>query len=306
MHSIAQNLIRLLWVVVVAVTGGFVWTVGQTGLKQTNNNLCELWRSLPLPDYRTCEFQQALVFIWLLAAVLGTIYIFFELYVWIGHFRKRSARLLFHWVLVVFFVIGSAISIILLVKEWKNSPAGNDDEQHAAVIAPTSSIPEPQRAPVNQIQPMPIDGPIFWAPASISEIVQVENSPINNDPMVTVIKMYSAKNISPEPLTNVKAYVTPELAGKDLAMVFYDPHQDVSNKTVILPGDEFDLYYDLRPTTKDQRGVSFSDYLKTYGGIRIRVETNGRVVFHRDFSYSEIKKMLAAKQDEYLAKKRLP
>jgi hypothetical protein len=140
----------------------------------------------------------------------------------------------------------------------------------------------------------------------LSAIVQVENSPLNGEPMVTLIKMYGAKNISREPLLNVKAYLTPELTGKDLAMAFYDPHKDVSGKTSVLPGESFDLYYDLRPSTKDHQGMALQDYLETYGGITIRVESNGETVLQRDFPFSGIKQMLAAKQDEYLAKKRLP
>ena len=78
-----RNLIRLLWVAVIAVSLGFVWTVGQSGLKQTNANLCELWRALPLPNYASCEFQQALIYIWLDASVLGVLYLLFEFYRWI-------------------------------------------------------------------------------------------------------------------------------------------------------------------------------------------------------------------------------
>jgi hypothetical protein len=110
------------------VSLGFVWTVGQGGLKQTNTNLCELWRSLPVPAYESCEFQQVLVYIWLGAAILGAVYIFIELYIWVGRQEKRGTRLLFHWIVTLFFVVGSAWSIYALVKEWRKetiSLAGN-------------------------------------------------------------------------------------------------------------------------------------------------------------------------------------
>jgi hypothetical protein len=128
MHPTARNLIRLLWVAVIAVSLGFVWTVGQGGLKQTNTNLCELWRSLPFLTYESCEFQQVLVYIWLGAAILGAVYIFIELYIWIGRQEKRGTRLFFHWIVTLFFVVGSAWSIYALVKEWRKetiSVAGN-------------------------------------------------------------------------------------------------------------------------------------------------------------------------------------
>jgi hypothetical protein len=118
-HVPAQNLVGILWAAVIAVTGGFVWTVGQTGLTQTNNNLCELWRALPLPKYRACEFQQFLVYLWLIAAFLGAIYILFEVYSFIGS-RQRSARLYAHGALVIFFACGLATSLYLLVRDWNS------------------------------------------------------------------------------------------------------------------------------------------------------------------------------------------
>jgi hypothetical protein len=41
-------IVRLVFAAAVAVSLGFVWTVGQSGLTQVNRNLCELWASLPL------------------------------------------------------------------------------------------------------------------------------------------------------------------------------------------------------------------------------------------------------------------
>jgi hypothetical protein len=146
---------------------------------------------------------------------------------------------------------------------------------------------------------------IRWEPASLDSVVQVENSPRSGEPRVTLIKMYHATNISTEPLVRVRAYVTPQLNKTDLPMVFYDPHLDVSKKWSIKPGEEFYLYYDLRPSSAEKDGLSLQDYLNTYGGITITLEADSERVFQKSFAYSEIKQMLDAKLDEYLAKQRL-
>jgi hypothetical protein len=143
-HTPTQNFIRLLWVAVIAMSVGFVWTVGQTGLKQTNANLCELWRSLPLPPYQTCEFQEALVYIWLAAALVGAIYIFFEVYRWVYTLENRSAQLVALLALVIFFVTGSGVSIFLLVKALNKSPAlaeiAHTNEQNPATNSAGSYV----------------------------------------------------------------------------------------------------------------------------------------------------------------------
>jgi len=129
-HTPTQSVICLLWVAVIAVSVGFVWTVAQTGLKQTNTNLCELWRSLPLPPYQTCEFQEALVYIWLAAAPLGAIYIFFELYRWVNTFKNRSTQLVALLALVIFFVAGSGVSIFFARQSMEQIACGRRDCYH--------------------------------------------------------------------------------------------------------------------------------------------------------------------------------
>src|SRR5258708_37338657 len=95
-----------------------------------------------------------------------------------------------------------------------------------------------------------------------------------------------AKNTSPEPLVKVKAYVTPQLSGKDLPMAFYDPRQPISTKTTIFPGEELNLYYIVPSTDKNQQSVSLQEYLQTYGGITIRLESDGKTVFTHIFPFS--------------------
>jgi TIR domain len=147
---------------------------------------------------------------------------------------------------------------------------------------------------------------ISWTPSQLDQVVQVEKSQLTGEPRITLIKMYEARNDMPEPLLRVNAYVTPQLDSNVLPMVFYDPHRDVSRKTSILPGETFNLYYDFRPSTRDGQGLELQEYLNKIGGIMITLESDGKAVFQRDFSYSEIKQMLTAKQDAYLATRRLP
>lgn len=181
----------------------------------------------------------------------------------------------------------------------KPAPARQRDEPATATAKP---IIQSSSA---SIQPFQHEY-ISWAPARLGEIVQVETSRLTGEPMVTLIKMYGATCTSSEPLLKVEAYVTPQLgAGRPLRMVFYDPHTDLSQKMSILPREEFHLYYDFRPFSEDKQGLSFQNYLNTVGGITIAIKSDEKVVFQRSFSYSDIKQMLIAEQDNYLAKKRI-
>ena len=84
-----RNLVRASMLAAIALSGGFTWTVGQSGLSATNRNLCELWASLPIPAYPKCEFQNFLVYVWMAVAAMSVIWIGYEVICW---FRRRSAR----------------------------------------------------------------------------------------------------------------------------------------------------------------------------------------------------------------------
>lgn len=185
-------------------------------------------------------------------------------------------------------------------------PASLPPASEPAVPVVAAPAPVQQAVPISDLGGAIVnEGPIAWAPDSLAMVVQAESFPPEAEPKVTLIKMYGARNVSREPLTGVRAFVRPELTGNDLPMVFYDPHADVTKKTSILPGEEFYLYYDFRPLTDDKRGIAFRQYLDTYGGITIRVEAGGQVVFKRSFAYSEIKQMLGARLAQYLDAQKL-
>jgi hypothetical protein len=85
-----RGIFRLLLAAAAAVSAGFIWTVGQAGLAQTNRNLCDLWASLPLPTYKTCAFQNSLVYAALFAAAVLIIWGIGEAIFWFRKSRKRS------------------------------------------------------------------------------------------------------------------------------------------------------------------------------------------------------------------------
>ena len=85
-----RTIVRVFLAALAAVSAGFIWTVGQAGLAQTNRNLCDLWGSLPLPTYRACAFQNSLVYAALGAAALLLLWGIIELVLWIFRLRKRS------------------------------------------------------------------------------------------------------------------------------------------------------------------------------------------------------------------------
>ena len=112
------NLVRL-FVAAATVTAGFTWTVGQSGLKQTNSNLCELWNSLPLPAYPSCEFQYVLPVIWIVVFGAFVVWACVELFRLVRRLMARRNRMLAYSVLTAFFLIGSTVSVIFLVAEYR-------------------------------------------------------------------------------------------------------------------------------------------------------------------------------------------
>src|SRR6478752_4065308 len=113
------NLVRFVIAAAVAVTTGFTWTVGQSGLHQTNTNLCDLWKSLPLPAYPSCEFQFILPIIWGFAFCLAVVWACIELFRLIQRLTARRNRLLFYSLLSSLFLIGTVVSFAFLVAEYR-------------------------------------------------------------------------------------------------------------------------------------------------------------------------------------------
>jgi flagellar biosynthesis chaperone FliJ len=162
-----RAILRLTTAAAIAVSLGFVWTVGQSGLQQTNRNLCELWASLPLWRYEQCEFQNILVLLWLAAAITAAMYLLIEAfqlsfvrrYVTIGaaaikdnirHYRYPhrlylqvesvsqilGSKVIFAWILVIGGTCSLFIGAVLLAVSKVAAPQGT-------VVFSNSSSPVP-------------------------------------------------------------------------------------------------------------------------------------------------------------------
>lgn len=226
-HPTAYYPVRLVILAALAVTGGFIAMVGSTGLTQTNKNLCELWRALPvLPAYEKCEFQELLVYLWFFVALLGAGYIFFEIYRWIDGFTKRSARLLAHSILVIFFVAGSAVSIALLIADFRkpSTPvvtAANSGSQPAA----PALAPIPPAAP-SAPKTTPLDtGPIAWnfnsgTGDAESRANSLFRTASGGSGFWVVGYQIAGTNLTDEQLTDINAYVIPKNTGEKITLQF--------------------------------------------------------------------------------------
>lgn len=57
------------------MSGGYVWTVGQSGLNNTNQNLCDLVNSLAPYTFEGCKVQLWIVGLWALLCVAAAVYL---------------------------------------------------------------------------------------------------------------------------------------------------------------------------------------------------------------------------------------
>ena len=68
------------------VSGGYTWTVGQSGLNQTNQNLCDLVNSLSPYSFEGCKVQLWIVGLWGLLCVAAFVYLAWAA---VGFFRRK-------------------------------------------------------------------------------------------------------------------------------------------------------------------------------------------------------------------------
>lgn len=144
---------RAAWLAVsvaAALTMGFASTVGQSGLQQTNANLCELWRSFSLPVSRTCEFQYLLPIVWGVAVCVVLSWALVELCRFLRVIAAWEIRVVTYTVLSIFFVSGAAVSVGFLVSEYRRpalqSPSQANDgakTPQKVAIAPPPEASKP-------------------------------------------------------------------------------------------------------------------------------------------------------------------
>ena len=315
-HPTAYYPVRLVILAALAVTGGFIAMVGSTGLTQTNKNLCELWRALPvLPAYEKCEFQELLVYLWFFVALLGAGYIFFEIYRWIDGFTKRSARLLAHSILVIFFVAGSAVSIALLIADFRkpSTPvvtAANSGSQPAA----PALAPIPPAAP-SAPKTTPLDtGPIAWnfnsgTGDAESRANSLFRTASGGSGFWVVGYQIAGTNLTDEQLTDINAYVIPKNTGEKITLQFElkDGRLIATTDTRGIPPhdpDRSDVPFVLRgnlPIPNDGRSLPalrVDEYLGMYGGFKFVFGYSGGKPLEYDFPYSDVKSLLESAQAE--------
>jgi hypothetical protein len=148
--------IRISFGAALAVSLGFIWTVGQSGLAQTNQHLCELWAKLPLPPYHSCEFQYVLVYIWGAAAFIGILWIIIEI-IWARKTIGRALRMIEpHHVIIV----GLVIALAGVVWLWRNPPGNSHlaaiKSQLDTVQKQLSDIREPKAEPASHPVTLPV------------------------------------------------------------------------------------------------------------------------------------------------------
>jgi hypothetical protein len=151
------------------VTLGFTWTVGQSGLAQTNRHLCELWRSLPLPNYQACEFQYALVVLWVVAAVAAAIWLARE--IWLAVRKFRNNPMFWQSALAVCSMVGLIVAAVWIVETWPykvaeglpptREPPSRSDEPPPPVVSP------PHQPPRTTITTGPSTTPVALGPEDI-------------------------------------------------------------------------------------------------------------------------------------------
>src|SRR5665213_710513 len=60
-----------------ALSGGYIWTVGQSGLTNTNQNLCDLVNSLSPVAFDGCRVQVWIAALWAVLSVVAATYLLF-------------------------------------------------------------------------------------------------------------------------------------------------------------------------------------------------------------------------------------
>jgi hypothetical protein len=189
-----RTIIRLSFAAALAVSVGFVWTVGQTGLQQTNRNLCELWASLPLPKYESCEFQNALVYVWACAALVAVIWLLLEFFRLgpVRHHVERFCVIAKAWFLrhlkmiepYHIIILGLVIIVAGLVWQWRKTPE---------VVALRTEITNLQNELANALK---TKTPITNAPrdSSSATIQSVPQSNSNGAPPDAIVVAKPSKN----------------------------------------------------------------------------------------------------------------
>lgn len=138
-----------------------------------------------------------------------------------------------------------------------------------------ASKPQPVAHPVAPKADVPVaaepEGPIEWFFNGEPTIFGWNDA--NDGTFLVGTFNIRGRNVSDEPIGNVKSYVRPQVTTEDITLRFYHPREydllDTKNY-MIQPDAEFQLSYKIPPydTDKTPQGVPVDRFLSEYGGIR--------------------------------------
>ena len=213
----------------VAVSGGFTWTVGQSGLTQTNKNLCELWASLPLPSYERCEFQNVLVIAWGIVSLVAAVWLIYESYKFLSNLISGKKKLLLpvlSTIVLSFALVGSVFWLISTYRaqssEWGKPQVAN---KQIALWFPGEANADHKESLFKR----------SWSPFAT-------NRKVSN---ISFVSLYiGVQNKSKEKTLKNVRLVVETLEGPGGRVLNYSAKSDATGKdTVDLPPDKLEYFY---------------------------------------------------------------
>lgn len=181
-----------------ALSVGYTWTVGQSGLASTNRNLCDLWQSLGFWKYDACEFQYWLLVLWALLSIAAAIYLLSEVFRFILAVKLRRVRLSMLWVTAAFFAIGFVTTAYFIVRDYRGAGSAQTLRDQQTIQ------PEAQPAASTLARQIVIRPPIhqysyLWdPPTGIQMVTKPRLAPDENEPLGTRLPVLWLKNLGPE------------------------------------------------------------------------------------------------------------
>ena len=150
--------------------------------------------------------------------------------------------------------------------------------------------------------------PIEWQFDDVMSILGKNERKTDRTFLVGVFTM-RGKNITPQTINNISAYVVLKKNGEKLPLVFYTPGDfiDPSDTEGIPPEAEFVLCHRIPPSDPDDlQGVTIQEYLDRYGGFDFYFEYDGGKDLHFEFTYDFLHEGLSRIEKEIELKNRKP
>ncbi|MEK7995333.1 MAG: hypothetical protein AAB403_16140 [Planctomycetota bacterium] len=165
------GMIRRLFRVVaglLVLSGGYTWTVGQSGLAATNQNLCELVNSFVPFSLEGCQVQYWIAGLWCVLWSVAAIFLSVEGFRWILRIERREVRLRMLWLLAAIFVIGLAVTLFLLIRQGQQPVAAVQRPEDAKEISRLTDSLAEERAKVRRLPADTSNAPSFKPAATLT------------------------------------------------------------------------------------------------------------------------------------------